>query len=92
MGLRGPCVNRYRPSAGRSSSNQDDNYPNHAEGKVYTVPVLVTLWGSRAIKKHPGDDTYTRMTLIFPSKRPAVYVQVNGKWKATYPVTQTISF
>jgi hypothetical protein len=31
------------------------------------------------------------MTLIFPGKRPAVYVQVKGKWKATYPVTQTLS-
>src|SRR5690242_12896859 len=53
--------------------SEDDNYPNHAEGKVYKVPVIVTLWGSRAIKNHPGDDTYTRMTLILRGKRPAVY-------------------
>ena len=79
-------------ASGYGIVSEDDNYPNHAAGKTYTVPVLVTLWGSRAIKNHPGDDTYTTMTLIFPGKRPAVYVEVNGKWHATYPVTQTMGF
>jgi hypothetical protein len=75
----------------RGIVSEDDNYPNHAEGKTCTVPVLVTFWGSCAIRNHPGNDTYTRMTMIFPGKRPAVYVQVNGKWTPKDPVTQSVS-
>jgi hypothetical protein len=79
-------------ASGYGTVYEDDNYPNHAEGKVYKVPGLVTLWGSAAVKSHPGDDTYTEMTFIFPGQRPAVYEEVNGKWTATYPRTQTLGF
>lgn len=79
-------------ASGYGIVSEDDNYPNHAAGKTYTVPVLVTLWGSHAVRNHPGDDTYTTMTMIFPGKRPAVWVASNGKWHPTYPVTQTLGF
>ncbi len=79
-------------ASGYGTVQEDDNYPNHAEGKLYDVPALVTLWGSTAIKNHPGDDTYTQLTLIFPGQRPAVYEKVKGKWTATYPETQTLGF
>jgi hypothetical protein len=79
-------------ASGYGTISEDDDYPNHAEGKVYTVPGLVTLWGSTAARNHPGDDTYTEMTLIFPGQRPAVYEEINGKWIATYPQTQTLGF
>jgi hypothetical protein len=79
-------------ASGYGTVYEDDNYPSHVEGKVYKVPALVTLWGSVAIKSHPGDDSYTEMTLIFPDQRPAVYEKVNGKWTATYPQTQTWGF
>jgi hypothetical protein len=79
-------------ASGYGTVSEDDDYPNHAEGKVYTVPVLVTLWGSAPVKSHHGDDTYTEMTLIFPGQRPAVYERSNGKWIATYPQTQTLGF
>ena len=79
-------------ASGYGTVYEDDNYPNHANGKIYKVPALVTLWGSAAVKNHRGDDTYTKMTLIFPGHRPAVYVKVNGKWTATYPQTQTLGF
>lgn len=79
-------------ASGYGIVSEDDNYPDHAQGKTYTVPVLVTLWGSHVVRNHPGDDTYTTMTMIFPGKRPAVWVEVNGKWHATFPVTQTLGF
>jgi hypothetical protein len=79
-------------ASGYGTVHENDNYPSHAAGKIYTVPVLVTLWGSAAVRNHPGDDTYTTMTLIFPGKRPAVYAKIKGKWTATYPVTQTLGF
>ena len=79
-------------ASGYGTVHEDDNYPDHANGKVYKVPALVTLWGSATVKSHRGDDTYTKMTLIFPGHRPAVYVKVNGKWTATYPETQTLGF
>lgn len=79
-------------ASGYGTFYEDDNYPNHAEGKVYRVPGIVTFWGSAKIKDHPGYDTYTEMTVIFPGQRPAVYQKVNGKWVATYPQTQTLGF
>jgi hypothetical protein len=79
-------------ASGYGTVYEDDNYPSHAEGKVYRVPALVTLWGSAAVRNHPGDNTYTEMTFIFPGQRPAVYEMVNGKWIATYPQTQTLGF
>jgi hypothetical protein len=79
-------------ASGYGTVHEDDNYPNHADGRVYNVPALVTLWGSAAVKDHRGDDTYTEMTLIFPAQRPAVYEEAKGKWTATYPETQTLGF
>jgi hypothetical protein len=79
-------------ASGYGTVYEDDDYPNHAEGKVYKVPGIVTLWGSAPVKDHPGDATYTEMTLIFPGQRPAVYVLINGKWVPTYPPTQTLGF
>jgi hypothetical protein len=76
-------------ASGYGTVYEDDNYPSHAAGKTYRDRVLVTMWGSARISGHPGERTYTEMTLIFPGKRPAVYEQVNGKWVATYPQTQT---
>lgn len=81
-----------RLASGYGTVDEDDNYPSHADGKIYTVPALVTLWGSAKVKGHPCDRTYTEMTLIFPGQRPAVYERVNGRWTATYPVTQTLGF
>jgi hypothetical protein len=79
-------------ASGYGTVYENDNYPDHASGKIYKVRALVTLWGSAAVKDHRGDDTYTKMTLIFPGHRPAIYVKVNGKWTATYPQTQTLGF
>jgi hypothetical protein len=77
-------------ATGYGTVAENDNYPDHAQGKVYTVPVIVTLWGSAAVSHHSGDDTYTEMTMIFPHQRPAVYEKISGKWTATFPVTQTL--
>lgn len=77
-------------ASGYGTVAENDNYPNHAEGTIYTVPALVTLWGSTSVRNHPGERTYTEMTLIFPGRRPAVYEKVNGRWTAAYPATQTL--
>ena len=79
-------------ASGYGTVYEDDNYPSHAAGKIFTVPGVVTFWGSATVKGHPGDDTYTRMTFMFPGKRPAVYRSINGRWVATYPQTQTLGF
>lgn len=77
-------------ASGYGTVIENDDYPTAAQGKIYKVPALVTLWGRAPARNHPGEDTYTQMTLIFPGQRPAVYRVVNGKWTATYPVTQTL--
>jgi hypothetical protein len=77
-------------ASGYGTVSENDEYPSHAAGKIFTVPVLVTFWGSAAVRGHQGDRTYTTMTLIFPGKRPPVYNFRSGK--ASYPVTQTDAF
>lgn len=77
-------------ASGYGTVSENDNYPSHAEGKTYTVPALVTLWGSRTVRNHPGERSYTEMTLVFPGQRPPVYKLSNGKWTVSYPVTQTL--
>lgn len=77
-------------ASGYGTVSENDEYPNHAEGKIYTVPALVTLWGSQAVSGHPDERTYTEMTLVFPGQRPPVYTYANGTWTVSYPATQTL--
>jgi hypothetical protein len=45
--------------------------PSCVAGNFRSYPVLVVFWGQAAVKNHPGQHCYTRMTLIYPGKRPA---------------------
>ena len=70
---------------------QNDCKPNCAEGHIRNYPVVAALWGSAAVKGHPGERRYTEVTVSYANGRPAVYVaSCNGKAVATYPVTQTL--
>ena len=44
--------------------------PSCVAGHFHSYPVLVILWGKAAVKNHPGQQCYTRMTLIYPGSRP----------------------
>jgi hypothetical protein len=69
---------------------ENDCTPNCAAGHFHYYPSLDVLWGSAAVKNHPADRRYTKLTVIFTGKkRPPVYVLKNGKLVATYPLTQT---
>jgi hypothetical protein len=74
----------------RWGSHLASGYGYLEENSQPFVRVVATLWGSASVKGHPGDRTYTRITLMFPGKRPTVYKKVNGKRTATHPLTQTI--
>jgi hypothetical protein len=63
--------------------------PNCAEGHIEQIPARVTLGGSAAVKGHPGDRQYTRLTAVFPGKRPTVYKLEHGKLVATHPRSWT---
>jgi len=70
----------------------NDCIPYCADGHFHKFPVLVVLWGSDAVKAHPGIRRYADFTLIFTtSKRPPEYHVKDGKTYATYPVTQTFA-
>ena len=45
--------------------------PSCVAGHFRTYPVLAVLWGKAAVKNHPGQQCYTRLTLIYPGSRPA---------------------
>jgi len=69
---------------------ENDCKPSCAQGHFHYYPSLEVLWGSAAVKGHPADRRYTKLTVIFTSAtRPPVYVLRNGKLVATYPLTQT---
>jgi hypothetical protein len=63
--------------------------PNCAEGRIEKMPAEVTLRDTAAVKGHPGDRRYTRLTAVFPKKRPTVYKRVHGKIVATHPKSWT---
>ena len=44
--------------------------PSCVAGHFRSYRVLVILWGKAAVKNHPGEQCYTRMTLIYPGSRP----------------------
>jgi hypothetical protein len=69
---------------------QNDCVPDCANGHFHYYPSLEVLWGSAAVKGHPADRRYTKLTVIFTGRtRPPVYVLKNGKLVATHPLTQT---
>jgi hypothetical protein len=45
--------------------------PSCVAGHVKSYPVLAVLWGRAAVKNHPGEQCYTRMTLIYTGSRPS---------------------
>jgi hypothetical protein len=68
----------------------NDCTPSCADGHFHKYPALVVLWGSAAVKGHPSERKYTRITLVFTGTRPPVYRVVNGKTVVTHPVTLTM--
>jgi hypothetical protein len=79
-------------ASGYGTFYANDCTPYCAAGHVHDYPALVVLWGSGAVKGHPGDRRYTELTLIFTTaKRPPVYHLKDGKTHETYPVTQTFA-
>jgi hypothetical protein len=53
----------------------DNCVPSCAAGKTKEYQALNILWGSAAVKGHPGELAYTHMTVIFPGARPSGYSQ-----------------
>ncbi len=63
--------------------------PSCADGHIETMRANVTLRGSADVKGHPGDRQYTRLTAVFPGKRPTVCKRRHGKVVATHPKSWT---
>jgi hypothetical protein len=53
----------------------DNCTPNCAGGHTTEYPAINVLWGSAAVKGHPGELAYTHMTVIFPGAKPAGFSQ-----------------
>jgi hypothetical protein len=62
-----------RLASGYGTQVQNDCIPYCAAGHFHRYPVLVVLWGTAALKGHPGTLRYTEMTLIYTGARPQVY-------------------
>jgi hypothetical protein len=78
-----------RGAAGYGTFWENLCQPNCAEGRIEQMPARVTLRGSAAVKGHSGDRQYTRLTAVFPGKRPTVYKLEHGKLVATHPRSWT---
>lgn len=66
---------------------QNDCIPYCAAGHFHSYPAVVVLWGSKAVKGHPGEQAYTTLTEILTGTRPRFYNDARHKW-ITAPVTQ----
>src|SRR5262245_12120611 len=75
-------------ASARGTLVQNDCTPYCAAGHFHRYPALVVLWGSKAVKNHPGERRYTELTLILTGPRPRFYDAVHHKW-VTAPMTQT---
>jgi hypothetical protein len=67
---------------------ENDCTPYCAVGHFHSFPALVILWGDTAVKNHPGEHCYAKMTIILTGTRPRYYDYLTHKW-VTAPVTQT---
>jgi hypothetical protein len=74
-------------ASARGTLVQNDCMPYCAAGHFHRYPALVVLWGSKAVKNHPGERRYTELTLILTGPRPPFYDAVHHKW-VTAPVAQ----
>jgi hypothetical protein len=48
----------------------NDCTPYCAAGHFHSYPAIVVLWGSKAVKGHPGEHCYTKLTAILTGPRP----------------------
>jgi len=46
--------------------------PDCARGARGSYPVEVVLWGGAPAARHPGEQRYTTITLLYPGVRPSV--------------------
>jgi hypothetical protein len=67
---------------------ENDCTPYCADGHFHSYPAVVVLWGNAAVKNHPGEHCYTKMTVILTGSRPRYYDYATHKW-VTAPVTTT---
>jgi hypothetical protein len=78
-----------RLASATGTEHVNDCVPYCAAGHFHSYPVIVVLWGSKAVKGHPGERCYTKLTEILTGQRPRYYDAVHHKW-VTAPVTQTM--
>jgi hypothetical protein len=76
-------------AVGRGTFWENLCIPNCAAGHIETMPAKVTLRGRADVQGHPGDRQFTRLTAVFPHKRPTVYKRRHGKIVATHPKSWT---
>jgi hypothetical protein len=51
----------------------NDCTPYCYDGHFHAYPVYVMFWGGAAVKGHPGEQQYTKVTMVYPGVRPPVY-------------------
>ena len=79
-------------ASARGTYYYNDCIPYCAAGHFHKFPVVAVLWGSDAVKGHPGVRRYAEFTLVFiGSERPPAYHVKDGKTYVTHPVTQTFA-
>jgi hypothetical protein len=80
----------WTPGVASATGALEDNdcIPNCAAGHFHAYPAVVLLWGNAAVKNHPAEHAYTKMTLVLTGPRPRSYDYLTSKW-VTAPATQT---
>jgi hypothetical protein len=86
LGLRGVHWTSWTPQL---ASGFGTYVLKDTRGHLQSYPALVALWGSAAVKGHPAEHKYARITLIFTGKLPSLSTVVNGKTVTAQPGTLT---
>jgi hypothetical protein len=79
-----------RLASATGTLQENDCTPYCAAGHFHSYPAVVVLWGNAAVKNHPGEHCYPKMTVILTGARPRYYDYATHKW-VTQAATQTIT-
>jgi len=75
---------------GTGTEKENTCTPDCAQGRFVSYPALVVLWRPEPLPDHPGVLYFSRMTRIYPGKRPPLYDCHGVGTPPCYPVTATM--
>jgi hypothetical protein len=73
--LTGLSWSSWTPVAATATGKQlvNDCEPYCAKGKFHSYPTMIVFWRPEPVAHHPGEKSFSRVTLLYLGARPTVY-------------------